>query len=370
MLGCALAGGSEDAKGGDPARLPIVSAHVGKAVACEASRGDVWTTTWADDNQLYSVSDDTTGFDNACSSNLAVHCVAGDPPRDLRGRTINPMKQFGAWAEVDPADGASWKASGLVSVDGVLYLAVSRHHYPNERKPVPHFIQETWDASIIKSTDHGNSWSSTPAIGKAMFPGRLFSNPYFVQFGKDEKGKKDNASGYIYATSSDGVWNNGSGMVVGRVRRDQIARLDASDWEFCHGFDEEQRPIWRPRHDTALYTFHAAGRASMTGIHHIAPLDVYIMPQWSYDYSKMDPANPGSRWAFTRFEFYQARAPWGPWRLFHRQEYDAEGFYNPGIPAKFISEDGRKFWIFTAGNPPDAQFYRLNTIPVELKLDV
>jgi len=125
-------------------------------------------------------------------------------------------------------------------------------------------------------------------------------------------------------------------MILGRVRRDQIARLDARDWEFCHGFDEQQQPIWRPRHDTALYTFHASGRASMTGIHYLEPLDIYIMPQWSYDYSKMAPADPGSRWKFTRFDFYQARAPGVPWSLFHHQDYDAECFYNPGIPAKFI----------------------------------
>jgi hypothetical protein len=353
---------------GDPAKLTIVSAHLGKAVACEGSVGDVWTTTWADDDQLYSVSDDTKGFDNACSSNLAVHRIIGETPPDLRGTTINPMKQFGAWAEVNPADGASWKASGLTCVDGVFYLAVSRHHYPDERKPFHHFIQETWDASIVKSTDHGKTWSASPKIGNAMFPGRLFSNPYFVQYGKDGRGKRDGAGEYIYATSSDGVWNNGSGMVLGRVRRDRMARLDPRDWEFSHGFNKEQRPIWQAQHDTALYTFQASGRASMTGVHHIDALDLYVMPQWSYDYSKMDPANPESRWEFTRFEFYQAPAPWGPWSLFHRQEYDGEGFYNPGIPAKFISQDGRKLWIFTAGNPPEAQFYRLNMIPVELRV--
>jgi|HubBroStandDraft_6_1064221.scaffolds.fasta_scaffold04808_1 hypothetical protein len=231
------------------------------------------------------------------------------------------------------------------------------------------FIQETWDASIIKSTDHGRNWSATPEIGKAIFPSRLFSNRFLVQHGKDRRGGT-NGGEYMYATSSDGVWNNGSEMILGLVRRDQIARLDARDWEFCHGFDEQQQPIWRPRHDTALYTFHASGRASMTGIHYLEPLDIYIMPQWSYDYSKMAPADPGSRWKFTRFDFYQARAPWGPWSLFHHQDYEAEGCYNPGIPAKFISEDGRKLWIFTAGNPPDAKYYRLNMIPVELRLEV
>jgi hypothetical protein len=81
-----------------------------------------------------------------------------------------------------------------VSVDGVLYLSISRHHYPDERKPFAHFIQETWDASIIKSTDHGRNWSATPEIGKAMFPGRLFSNPFFVQHGKDGRGRTTAAS--------------------------------------------------------------------------------------------------------------------------------------------------------------------------------
>jgi len=278
------------------------------------------------------------------------------------------MSQFGAFAEVNPEDGASWKASGLAAIDGVLYLTASRHHYPDERKPVDHFIQETWDASIVKSKDHGKTWSAAPVLGKAMFPGRLFSNPYFVQYGKDGRGKKDGAGEYLYATSSDGVWNNGSGMTVGRVRRDRIVRLDTRDWEFWHGLDKEGRPIWRPRHDTALYTFHSPDRTSMTGIYYVEPLDVYIMPQWSYDYSKVNHASPESRWKFTRFEFYQAPAPWGPWRLFHREAYDIEGFYNPCIPMKFMSPDGRKFWIFTAGNPPEAQFYRLHMIPMELQV--
>ena len=83
------------------------------------------------------------------------------------------------------------------------------------------FIQETWDASIIKSTDHGRNWSATPEIGKAIFPSRLFSNRFFVQHGKDRRGRTNGE--YMYATSSDGVWNNGSEMILGRVRRDQIA---------------------------------------------------------------------------------------------------------------------------------------------------
>lgn len=95
MIACSLGGSAEDIKGGDPAKLPIASAHLGNAVACEGSRGDVWTTIWADDHQLYSVSDDTTGFDNACSSNLAVHSIVRETPPNLRGKT--PESDEAVW---------------------------------------------------------------------------------------------------------------------------------------------------------------------------------------------------------------------------------------------------------------------------------
>jgi hypothetical protein len=100
----------------------------------------------------------------------------------------------------------------------------------------------------------------------------------------------------------------------------------------------------------------------MTGIHYIKGLDLYIMPQWYY------PHLEEFRWTVTRWDFYSAPAPWGPWTLFHTQDFDPQGFYNPSIPSKFISEDGRKFWIFVAGfyNSPE-NVYGLNMIPVTLE---
>ena len=107
------------------------------------------------------------------------------------------MAEFGKAAELKE-DGASWKASGLTCVDGVLYLAASRHYYDGvgdtSTDSARHFwIQETWDASIVKSTDHGKTWTEAPRLGKSMFPGRVFSNPFFVQYGKDGKGEKNGA---------------------------------------------------------------------------------------------------------------------------------------------------------------------------------
>ncbi len=348
-------------------KTTIVNVRIGNSVRVPNCSGDLWTTTWGDDDKLYSVTDDTTGFDNACKSNLAVNLIDGGPPPNLLGSTVNPMKEFGGFTELRE-DGASWKASGLICLGGVLYLAVSRHRYDGvgdtSGDADRHFwIQETWDASIVKSTDHGRTWTPVPKLGQAMFPGRIFSNPFFVQYGKDGDGIKD----FVYAVSNDGTWNNGNWIALGRVPRRLIGQLDPRDWEFVHGFDDNGEPIWKPRHDSALYIFRSPGRASMTGVHYFKGLNLYIMPQWHYPHLVDDPRR---RWKVTRWELYSAPAPWGPWTLFHVQDFEPQGFYNPSIPSKFISEDGCKFWIFAAGdftNQGPNNLYGLNVLPVSLE---
>jgi hypothetical protein len=179
-----------------------------------------------------------------------------------------------------------------------------------------------------------------------MFPGRIFSTPFFIQYGKDGKATRDGADQYVYAVSTDGIFGNGNWMTLGRVRRDRIAHLDPIDWEFVHGYDGKGGVIWQPRWDDAVQTFRNPGRTSMTGIHYIAPLDLYILPQW---YStKLDDET--RRWKASCIELYHASAPWGPWTLFHSRCFEPQGWYNPCIPSKFISSDGRKLWIFVAGD--------------------
>ena len=339
-------------------------ANFGQPILLPNTRGDVWTSTWADDDNLYCVSDDTDGFDKACHSNLAVHRITGTPP-DIKGVTINSMMEYGKDGELKE-DRASWKACGLSSINGTLYLSVSRQGYGNQGSH-SYSIQECWDSSIIKSSDHGRTWSPAPKLNHAMFPGRTFSTPFFVHYGKDNAGSKDEADKYVYAISNDGGWDNGNWMTLGRVRRDQIGRLDPCDWEFVQGFEEkdveDRNPIWGPRHDTARCVFRAPDRASMTGMHFIAGLDLYIMPQWHYT----------TRWSGTAIELHHSPTPWGPFTLFHVHDTTPYGWYNPGIPSKFISANGHELWFFTAGlgdlkggNGPSDETYKLTLVPVTL----
>jgi len=367
---------SAQAKAGSP-KMRIRTAHLGEPVQCPRSSGDLWTATWAEDGDLYVASDDTSAFDGACGSNLAISRVIGDVPPDLRGVTINCMKEYGGGSETRREDGGMWKACGLTCVDGVLYMSVSRHltcpTEPNskwEGRWSPFWIQETWDASIIKSHDHGRTWSPAPQLGHAMFPGRAFSTPFFVQYGMDGQGTKDGSDHFVYAVSNDGAWNNGNWMILGRVHKDRMGRFERSDWEFVHGYDDKGQPIWLPRCDDALYVFRMPGRASMTGIHYNQGLDLYILPQWHYPYLDDD----ARRFKHTRFEFYEAPAPWGPWRLFHTQDFEPESWYNPSIPGKFVSSDGKRFWLFVAGDflgaaRPAKVYYALWMIPVALEVE-
>src|SRR5258706_13593830 len=109
------------------------------------SFGDVWSSTWADDGHLYCVSDDTTGIDEACKSNLAFHRIEGNPPSH-RAVTVNPMSDYGTWGGRDGQD--NWKANGMISVDGTLYLSVSQHSCAND---YPDNIKRTYDHSIVNS---------------------------------------------------------------------------------------------------------------------------------------------------------------------------------------------------------------------------
>jgi hypothetical protein len=346
--------------------MRIISATVGEPTRVPGSHGDVWTTAWAADGALYTASDDTLGFDRRCSSNLAISRIGGEEPLALHGETVNPMPEYGAWGEVSPVDRASWKANGFASVDGALYLSVSRHSGYMDCD-LPH--QEAFDASIVRSDDHGVTWSPAPTLGASMFPGPSFATPAFIEFGRDSAAAIDE---HVYAVSSDGAWNNGSAMRLGRVRRERMSRLDAADWEFIQDFDrqEDSRPVWGPRHDTARSIFRAPGRTSMTGIHFVKELGLFVLPQWHYPYlGQVDRA-----WGVTRWELYQAPAPWGPWELFHTQEWAPQAFYNPVIVGKFTSAEGRRLWIFTAGDfrtgiEPDGGHYVLHVVPLELEVD-
>jgi hypothetical protein len=346
----------------------IASARLGDVVRVPGEVfGDTWSTCEGPGATLFAAADDSKGFGDVCFSNLCVNTLDGSAPK-LTGTTVNPMTGYGAMCETGP-DLANWKACGITAVDGSLFLTVSRHHY---MKP-PFWRQEAWDASIVRSDDAGQTWTAVPALGHATFPGQNFATPIFIDYGPDVTNAPHGGDSYVYALSTTGHWNNGHAMTLGRVRRDRIARLDAADWEFAHGFAENGAPdlsdeppglpVWRPRHDTALPVFLAPGRTGMAGATWAPALGLYILPQWHFPH--LDRPNP-LRWQHSRWEFYSAPAPWGPWTRFFTADFAPQGFYNPSIPSRFLTDDGTGLWLLTCGDFSTHAYYALHAAELTL----
>ena len=122
---------SSPAAADDVASTPITGVKVGTAVKLDDNQGDTWIAAWAGDDNLYSPSDDTSGFRKACSSNVAFNRIEGSDPLHLTGTTINPMSEYANAGQVGP-DGCTWKSTGCMWIDGALYLSVARHLYGDD----------------------------------------------------------------------------------------------------------------------------------------------------------------------------------------------------------------------------------------------
>lgn len=333
--------------------------------------GDIWNTAWADDDILYVYVDDTRGWQNELllsrGRNLAISSFGDSVPSNLLGRLVNSMDAYGHENQLGD-DGACWKADGIYCVDGVLYLTVSRHWYG---KPETGHVQITRDATIVRSQDHGLTWTPTPPphaqpFPHPTFPGRRFATPFFVQYGKDGAPPTpaiDAADEFVYAISSDGCWDNGNAMYLGRVARGDLPNLDASQWAFYTGTVDSE-PTWESGLkglEAALPILEATARCGQAGIQFIPALNRYILPQWSYPELSAKSFNV----SHSIWEFYEAPHPWGPWTLFQTWDWPTQGYYNPNIPNKFIDDDGHRMWILTTGDffthkePPDTTKYTL-----------
>jgi hypothetical protein len=301
------------------------------------SHGDTWSCTWADDGRIYSTGDDCRGINQSNNSNLALFRVEGMPP-DHAVALVNPMDAYGHMQFHDRAD--SWKANGLICIDGVLYMAVSQHSGATEYGDL---VQRTYDASIIKSIDHGKTWSCKRR--DAMFPSPRFSTPFFVQFGQDYRDAMDD---FVYAVSGTS-WNNGNYLTLGRVPKASIGELNASDWEMFNGLDAQGQPTWKPyragqfRNEQPIFKFR--NFTSMTGMHYVPAVDRFLLPEWAY--VDLDGADP---WSRTFFHLYEAPKPWGPWSVVHVEEDFGKAWYNPSLPAKWFEDGGKRIWMVCGGD--------------------
>jgi hypothetical protein len=241
------------------------------------------------------------------------------------------------------SDGRTWKSSGCLALDGALYLVVARHHYGPK--------QSARNASIIKSLDGGKTWMR-PAqdnLDHPMFPGFGFATPYFIDYGQDgHQAVADGSDRYVYAMSNNGFWDNGDKMVLGRVRRDKIGDLSASDWQFLKGGDGANDANWSSSMDEAGPVIDSRDHLGMGGPVYLPAQKCYFMIGWYYPAGSARITLNASQ--TTNWDFYVAAHPWGPWHIVGSHQFYPQGYYNPQVCLKWSSPDGSLIRVLAAGD--------------------
>ena len=367
-----------------------------------AGGGDTWFNTWADDGDIYATSDDTSGFSGKCSGNFVVNELTGNDPSQLASPYTNCMTSYGRpGSQGNYNDGRTWKTDGVISVVGTLYVVVARQVDGYGGYPVGY--QSSTDASIIKSTDHGRTWSNgfgtandpggaapppSPSGkgAKAMFPGSSFGTPVFINYGQDDNaaGTADGGDRYVYAISNDGWAYDGNYEMLGRVPRSKIGDLNAADWQFYSGTpggDGTNSDNWSSDVRKAAHILTAPHQLEQGGVQYLAGLHRYVLTTGYYPFNSQWPSfGQASQSTWT---IYQAPHPWGPWTRFFSEPTtecyigcsaataSTLGLYDPVPVSKFVNMGGLSDVVvgsgdYTASARPDDVLYRLHAFPLTL----
>jgi hypothetical protein len=272
-------------------------------------------------------------------------------------------------------DGGNWKAMNSYSVDGVLYMFVTRCIYPSASgDPKKRHIFQ--NSSIIESMDGGKTWTrdGEKNYEAPMFPGTRFGAPYFVWYGKDAVGRADNADEYVYAVSNNGYFENGDDYILGRVLRSKLPELAATDWSFYAAGNGMLSGSWTSELANAKPILTNPGKSGMTGMTYLDALHRYVMVSWHYHVDNFDEGIR-QRDLGTVLEFFEASKPWGPWSKVKTFDTGGFGWYTPIIGQRFQTlVDGHtmKAFLYATGfytKPQgglDFALYKLNYMPVTL----
>jgi len=291
----------------------------------KAPGSDLWPTTWADDNQLYTSWGDGGGFGGTNKKgrvSLGTARIEGHPEA-FRGLNI-----FGGY---HPKVQASFvgKPTGLICIDGILYMGIVE--------------QGRWLRwKIGRSADYGKNWqfNGQPFNDYWDFAEKdgAFSDTTFLNFGRNYQDAKDE---YVYAYSQDNRANHSSygkthAISMFRIHKDNLMNIKAC--EFFAGLDSSGHPLWiRNIFERKPVFSDPKGVGWGTRVVYNPGIKRYLLTTWhSWDGS----------WGI-----FDAPEPWGPWTTvaYYEQWLDDIPKFGFDFPQKWMSCDGLILWMVFSG---------------------
>jgi CubicO group peptidase (beta-lactamase class C family) len=278
-----------------------------ETIVRRAHDSDNWPMTWADDGNLYTAYGDGTGFVPKVPRKLSLGLarVEGMPP-EFTGVNIRS-----ATAEHKGDGRAGKKASGLLMVDGVLYM----------------WVRNAGNAQLAWSTDHARTW----AWSDWKFT-TSFGYPAFLNFGQNYAGARDGYV-YVYSHDSDSAYRAADRVVLARVPADKVRQRDA--YEFYRG----PGPLWTRDVNERGAVFTNPGRCYRVSASYNAALKRYLLCQAGDD----GPVQAG-------FGLFDAPEPWGPWTtVYYMEAWDVRPGEAACLPTKWMSADGKVVHLVFSG---------------------
>jgi hypothetical protein len=332
----------------------------------------LWWPTWAADDSQFVVGSD--GVDLGKPPTRAYHtCIfkmTGGPPNpaldELPGYPHMPLR-------LRESEYASYWGGSCLAVDGCVYQFLDTSNVPY-LMPDGSFAPNFYDAhsKLIYSPDNGITWhnqdGSTPVVwdnwderspeNMAFYdvkPEGAFAVPAFLQMGKDYSVNKD---GYVYVYSTNGGEDGTANeLVMFRVPRADVLRR--TSYEFFAGRGRDGGPTWTsdiseraPAHTFPLGW--VAGKMPggipagwWVSVTYNPPLGLYMIAA-----SGTGQGSTGGWFGTPSYlGFWVASTPWGPFTQIHEElAWTPEGeresrAFAPKIPPKWISDDGKSFWL-------------------------
>jgi CubicO group peptidase (beta-lactamase class C family) len=279
------------------------------AVIHLANGSDNWPATWADDDDLYATYGDGNGFAPEVPTKLSLGLakVHGLPP------TIEGFNIRSATGEALGDGKKGRKASGLLMVDGVLYM----------------LVRNAGNAHLGWSTDHGLTW----AWANWKFT-QSFGCPTFLNFGRNYADARDGYV-YIYSPDSESAYERVDRMVLARVPKQKIAERAA--YEFFKSLDAQGQPVWTDKIEERGAVFTNPGHCYRCGVTYNKLMKRYL---WCQTGAGEDPRFRGG------LAIYDAPEPWGPWTtVFFTDDWDIGPGDTSSFPTKWMSEGGTRLFL-------------------------
>jgi CubicO group peptidase (beta-lactamase class C family) len=271
-----------------------------------AFHSDNWPITWSNDNAQVTAYGDGRGFEPFLDEILSlglVRIVGG--PEGFQG--INLRSPTGEQHGYGPA---GLKASGLLSVRGVLYM----------------WARNAGNSRLAWSHDRGENWTWAEWRFETSF-----GCPTFINFGRDYAGARD---AYVYVVSHDAAsaYEPADRMILARVPCDAVAERESYD--YFTGMNEEGAPEWSADIADRGAVFVNPGMCRRSQITYNAGLGRYLWWQQAAG-DDFDTRFQGG------FGIYDAPEPWGPWTTaYFTREWDTGPGEMGVFPSKWMSPDG------------------------------